>query len=136
MSAFDKQVGGDHYTRFKIQLLEFAMSRGYTAEQYMLLKYYLRQKSDDDHPKMLHTCDMILDRPERHIAVEEFTTANGLNSDQIEVVDMIDAMSENKIWAHTIKYTVIRQDASSAPPLPDHLAALKQRQECPSGNCD
>ena len=62
MSAFDKQVGGDHYKQFKIQPMEFSMANNLNACQHTAIKYICRYKfkrGHEDLNKAIHTLELL-----------------------------------------------------------------------------
>lgn len=42
MKATDKQIGGDHYAKLKIQPMEYSMANGLDACQHTVIKYITR----------------------------------------------------------------------------------------------
>ena len=42
MSAFDKQVDGDHYTKLAIQPMQYSMGNGLDPLQHSIIKYVTR----------------------------------------------------------------------------------------------
>jgi hypothetical protein len=61
-SAFLKQVGGDHYKKYRISPIVFAEANGLTALQWSVLKYILRAKDKDgfqDLDKAHHCIEMM-----------------------------------------------------------------------------
>jgi len=63
-TAMQIQVGGDHYTRMKIQPLEFSEENHLTAAQHTAIKYVARFQNKDgvkDLEKARHTIDWMLD---------------------------------------------------------------------------
>ena len=64
MSAFDKQVGGDHYKQFKIQPIEFCEINGLGACQSNIIKYVCRYKFKNgkiDLEKAKHCIDLLIE---------------------------------------------------------------------------
>ena len=62
VSALDKQVGGNHYTGFKIQPIEFIVANKLDFIQGNIIKYALRNK-DGENPnekwdKIIHYCEL------------------------------------------------------------------------------
>lgn len=59
-SARQEQIGGDHYTRLKIQPFEFSLANNLDACQHTAIKYIVRKKGDinkrlEDIDKAIHT---------------------------------------------------------------------------------
>lgn len=65
-SAFDVQVGGNHYKNMKIQPVEFALANGLDFFQKDIVKYITRSKGDktkrlEDLNKARHYLDMYIE---------------------------------------------------------------------------
>jgi hypothetical protein len=63
-SAFEKQVGGDHYKKMKIQPMEFSMANGLDACQHTIIKYVTRFRDKNgvqDLEKAKHVIDMLIE---------------------------------------------------------------------------
>lgn len=63
MSALDKQIGGDHYKKMKIQPFEFSMANGLNPIQHTILKYvtrYKEKKGLEDLLKARHCIDLLI----------------------------------------------------------------------------
>ena len=65
-SAFDVQVGGNHYKDMKIQPVEFALANGLDFFQKDIVKYVTRRKGDkskrlEDLNKARHYLDMYIE---------------------------------------------------------------------------
>jgi hypothetical protein len=67
MSAKDRQEGGNHYKKYKIQPYDFIMENGLSYLQGNVIKYILRYK--DKHPdstidleKVIHYCQLEIER--------------------------------------------------------------------------
>ena len=63
-TALDKQVGGDHYSRFEIQPTVFCMKNDLDACQSNVIKYTCRHKfkgGKSDIQKAIHYLEMILE---------------------------------------------------------------------------
>lgn len=61
--ALAVQVGGDHYSKLKIQPMEFAMANRWDPCAYMIMKYVTRHADKNgrqDLEKALHTADLRL----------------------------------------------------------------------------
>ncbi len=60
--AIDKQVGGNHYKRFKIQPIEFITANNLDFIQGNIIKYCLREKNaENPHEKwnkIIHYCEL------------------------------------------------------------------------------
>jgi hypothetical protein len=69
-SAFDVQVGGDHYKTMGIQPVEFALANKLDFFQKDILKYITRRKGDktkrlEDLNKAKHYLDMYIEAVEK-----------------------------------------------------------------------
>ncbi len=63
-SVLNVQVGGDHYTKLKIQPMEYSMANGLNACQHTVIKYVTRYKDKngiEDLMKAMHTLDMLIE---------------------------------------------------------------------------
>ena len=62
LKATDKQIGGKHYKRFKIQPIEFIVANKLDFIQGNIIKYCLRDKSgenpDEKWNKIIHYCEL------------------------------------------------------------------------------
>ena len=60
--SFDSQVGGDHYTKMKIQPMQFSMANNLNAMQHTIIKYVtrvdLKGNGDEDIDKAIHTLQL------------------------------------------------------------------------------
>jgi len=68
MSAFDKQVGGSHYSNLAIQPMEYSMANNLDACQHTAIKYITRFREKDgirDLEKAIHTIQMLIEIEER-----------------------------------------------------------------------
>ncbi len=58
----DTQVGGNHYTKMKIQPMEFSMANGLNPMQHTVIKYVtrvdLKGNGDEDIDKAIHTLQL------------------------------------------------------------------------------
>ena len=64
MSAFETQVGGDHYTKLKIQPMEYSMANKLDACQHTVVKYVTRFRDKGgrrDLEKAMHVIQMLID---------------------------------------------------------------------------
>lgn len=66
ISAFDTQVGGDHYKTMAIQPVEFALANKLDFFQKDIIKYVIRRKGDknkrlEDLKKASHYLDMYIE---------------------------------------------------------------------------
>jgi hypothetical protein len=62
MGALDKQIGGDHYKKMKIQTTEFCMANGLDHCQSNVVKYVCRHEDKDgikDLDKAIHYLEML-----------------------------------------------------------------------------
>lgn len=58
------QVNGNHYTKLKIQPMEYSMANGLNACQHTVIKYVTRYKDKngiEDLMKAMHTLDMLIE---------------------------------------------------------------------------
>ena len=65
MSAYDKQVGGKHYIKYKIQPSKFVVENKLLYPEGSVIKYILRHKDKgkkEDLEKAKHFIDMIIER--------------------------------------------------------------------------
>ena len=65
MSAYDKQVGGKHYIKYKIQPSEFVVENKLLYPEGCVIKYILRHQDKggkQDLLKAKHFMDMIIER--------------------------------------------------------------------------
>ena len=65
MGPYDKQIGGAHYLKFKIQPSEFANKNNLPFAEGNAIKYICRHKykgKKDDLKKAKHYIDMIIER--------------------------------------------------------------------------
>jgi hypothetical protein len=63
MNALDKQEGGDHYRKLKIQPVEFISENGFGFCEGSVIKYISRHKEKNgaqDIKKAIHYCELIL----------------------------------------------------------------------------
>ena len=61
MSAFDKQIKGDHYKKLKIQPFEFITKNKLSYFQGVVIKYvvrYLDKNGIEDLDKIIHYCEL------------------------------------------------------------------------------
>lgn len=70
MSAFDKQVGGSHYSSLAIQPMEYSMANNLDACQHTAIKYITRFREKDgirDLEKAIHTIQMLIEIEQRKV---------------------------------------------------------------------
>lgn len=63
MSALDKQPGGSHYKKYKIQPIEYAQKNELNALEYAIVKYATRHQDKGkelDIKKIIHCAELIL----------------------------------------------------------------------------
>lgn len=63
-SAWDTQVGGDHYKKYKIQPMEFALKNNLNPLQHSVLKYVMRHEDKNgkqDLEKAKHYIDLMIE---------------------------------------------------------------------------
>lgn len=63
-SAQKSQVGGDHYTRLKIQPMHYSLANNLNAAEHTAIKYITRRKGDtekrlEDLDKAIHTIQLL-----------------------------------------------------------------------------
>lgn len=59
--AIDKQIGGNHYTKFKIQPIEFIAKNNLSFIQGCIIKYICRfdkKNGIEDLDKIIHYCEL------------------------------------------------------------------------------
>ena len=64
MSAFENQVGGDHYKKYAIQPMQYSMANGLDACQHTIVKYVTRFRDKggiSDLEKAMHTLEMLIE---------------------------------------------------------------------------
>lgn len=64
MSAFDKQEGGDHYVKMKIQPMQYSMANGLDPMQHTAIKYITRFRDKGgiaDLHKAIHTLELLIE---------------------------------------------------------------------------
>jgi len=64
MSAFDTQVGGDHYTKLAIQPMQYSMANKLDPLQHTIIKYVTRFRDKDgitDLEKARDCIDMLIE---------------------------------------------------------------------------
>ena len=62
--AIDRQIGGDHYKKLKIQPMEYSLANNLNAAQHTVVKYVTRYKDKgglQDLEKALHTLEMLIE---------------------------------------------------------------------------
>ena len=66
--ALNHQEGGSHYTKLKIQPMEYSMANGLDACQHTVVKYVTRFRDKggiQDLRKAIHTLEMLIEFEER-----------------------------------------------------------------------
>ncbi|QRV71475.1 hypothetical protein MEP301_gp47 [Methylophilales phage MEP301] len=62
MNPKDTQIGGNHYTKMKIQPMEFSMANNLNPMQHTIIKYVtrvdLKGNGDEDIDKAIHTLQL------------------------------------------------------------------------------
>lgn len=69
-SALDRQEGGDHYKKLKIQPMEYSMANGLDACQHTAIKYVTRFREKGgiaDLYKAIHTLEMLIEFEEKKL---------------------------------------------------------------------
>ena len=62
--SLNTQIGGNHYTKLKIQPMEYSMANGLDACQHTIIKYVTRFRDKnglEDLKKARHTLDMLIE---------------------------------------------------------------------------
>jgi hypothetical protein len=65
VSAFDEQIGGNHYKQMMIQPLEYALENNLGICEHAVVKYISRWKAKggvDDLRKCIHYCQILIER--------------------------------------------------------------------------
>ena len=65
MSAYDKQIGGKHYIKYKVQPSQFVVENKLLYPEGSIIKYVLRHQDKggkEDLEKAKHFIDMIIER--------------------------------------------------------------------------
>lgn len=63
-TALNNQIGGDHYSKLKIQPMEYSMANGLDACQHTIIKYVTRFRDKgglQDLHKAQHTLQMLIE---------------------------------------------------------------------------
>lgn len=64
MSALEKQIGGDHYRKLKIQPMEYSMANALDPCQHTIIKYVTRFRDKGglaDLEKAKHTLELLIE---------------------------------------------------------------------------
>lgn len=64
MSAFERQEGGSHYAKLKIQPMQYSMANGLDPMQHTVIKYVTRFRDKngvEDLRKAIHTLEMLIE---------------------------------------------------------------------------
>ena len=64
MGAKDQQIGGSHYSKYKIQPAEFAMANDLNYCQCLMLRYMMRYRDKDglqDLRKLIHVAELAIE---------------------------------------------------------------------------
>ena len=80
MSAYDKQVGGKHYIKYKIQPSKFVTENKLLYPEGSVIKYILRHQDKggkQDFLKAKHFIDMIIERDSRDEKEKQETWVEG-----------------------------------------------------------
>ena len=89
MSIYEKQIGGSHYKKMKIQPSTFVHENKMLFAEGNVIKYICRHPHKDgrqDIEKVIHYCEMILERDYKRIPMteaEEYRNA-GITKEQAE----------------------------------------------------
>ena len=74
MSAYDKQIGGSHYKKMKIQPSEFVIANELLFPEGNVIKYICRHRyknGKEDLEKAIHFIEMIIERDYKLIPMTE-----------------------------------------------------------------
>ncbi len=102
MSSLEKQIGGNHYKKFKIQPIEFIILNNLNFLEGNVVKYVCRYRFKDglrDLEKAKHYIEMLIefrDRCREEMSSIEFNSANNLESLEAEVIERIWFYSKTK----------------------------------------
>ena len=81
MKSLEKQVGGNHYKKFKIQPIEFILANNLGFVEGNVIKYICRHEFKngiEDIEKVKHYCDLLID----HLKKQE--TSVKLNNEPVQ----------------------------------------------------
>ena len=59
MSAYESQVGGDHYSKLAIQPMQYSMANKLDPLQHTIIKYTTRVRGLQDLKKAIHALEML-----------------------------------------------------------------------------
>ena len=74
-SSYDKQIGGSHYLKYKIQPSKFVIENKLLFPEGSVIKYILRHQNKDgkkDLLKAIHFIEMIIERDYKEIKKESW----------------------------------------------------------------
>ena len=74
-SSYDKQIGGSHYLKYKIQPSKFVIENKLLFPEASVIKYMLRHQDKDgkkDLLKAIHFIEMIIERDYQEIKKESW----------------------------------------------------------------
>jgi hypothetical protein len=74
-SSYDKQIGGSHYLKYKIQPSKFVIENKLLFPEGSVIKYILRHQNKDgkkDLLKAIHFIEMIIERDYKEIKQESW----------------------------------------------------------------
>jgi len=74
-SSYDKQIGGSHYLKYKIQPSKFVIENKLLFPEASVIKYMLRHQDKDgkkDLLKAIHFIEMIIERDYKEIKQESW----------------------------------------------------------------
>jgi hypothetical protein len=70
MSAYETQVGGDHYAKLAIQPMQYSMANGLDPLQHTIIKYVTRFRDKAgvvDLEKAKHCIDLLIEYEKAHV---------------------------------------------------------------------
>lgn len=91
-SASQRQEGGDHYTKLKIQPMQYSMANGLDACQHTVVKYVTRFRDKGgiaDLRKAIHTLELLIEHEQAGLDIAKLmadTKAEGGKAQTIEDV--------------------------------------------------
>jgi hypothetical protein len=93
MNALQKQIGGSHYQKYKVQPLSWATQIGLNAAEFSVFKYVIRYKDKngiEDLKKAKHCLEylkeLIFDKKTSALNVSDFCDINNLDKVQKETL--------------------------------------------------
>jgi len=127
MSAYDKQIGGSHYKKMKIQPSKFVIENELLFPEGNVIKYICRHRfknGKEDLEKAVHFIEMIIERdyPTVPMTEEEEYQNAGITKEEAEKKSKTWIEGYNK-WKDLSKKGVVSDKVK--------LGDLKKKGECP-----